>query len=245
MRIIIKQIRWGCAGLAAALVLICACSKDFAGDAAPLFVNDGGKEYYADSGHNSYNSVENLAIATVWSREGVRFVRLDGVSSSQVINPNEIAGIPDGTRVFLQYRHVLASSVASFCSGAILVEWASPLDVGEIRYEMSAFAGDPVDILTDWITSLEDGFLTLHYSIQASGSVKHEFSLYPSVEPDTYRLVHDARGDSKGNQTEGIVCFDVSGVLPDTDGETVDLHLDYIDLTHTKKRLTIEYRSPK
>ena len=175
----------------------------------------------------------------------MRFIRLDGVSASQVVNPAEIKDIPDGTRVFLQFRYVIANNVPAFCTDAILVEWASPLDVGMVCYDMRAYDGDPIDILTDWMTSLEDGFLTLHYSITASGNEKHDFSLYPGVESDTYRLVHDAHGDFKGTQTDGLVCFDLAGLLPDTEGETVKLNLDYIDLNNTKKRLTVEYQSPK
>ena len=188
-----------------------------------------------------------VAIGTLRSRDGVRFIRLDGVTCSQVMNAKEVQDIPDGTRVFLQYRYVVAPTVdvADFCADAILVEWASPLDVGEIRYDMMAQACDPVDIVTDWMTSLEDGFLTLHYSIPASGSVKHGFSLYPGAEPNTYRLVHDAHGDFKGNQTDGLVCFDVAGLLPETGDGTVELSLDYIDLQNTNKRLTVEYQSPK
>ena len=128
-----------------------------------------GENYsYSDPQKGTSN---DLAIGTVRSQDGVRFIRLDAQSCSQVMNPKEIADIKDGTRVFLQYRYVVASSIADFCTDAILVEWASPLDMGEIRYDMQARTGDPVDILMDWITSLEDGFLTLHYSVRASGSV--------------------------------------------------------------------------
>ena len=235
MRPILKFIlRW--TAILGVLVLLAACAKgdyDFIFPDGPYGAND------------PKQGTQDLAIGTVLSRDGVRYIRLDEKSRSQVMNPKEIADIKDGTRVFLQYRYVVTSAIADFCTDAILVEWASPLDTGEIRFDMQAHSGDPVDILTDWITCLEDGFLTLHYSIRASGSVKHGFSLYPSVEPLTYRLVHEANGDNKGNQTDGIVCFDLSGLLPDTGGETVELHVDYIDLNNTQKRLTVEYRSPK
>ena len=220
------------------LWVLAGCSKGGRYDFLPADVENG----YTNPQKETSN---DLAIGTVRSRDGVRFIRLDEKSCSQVMNPKEIADIKDGTRVFLQFRYVVAENLADFCTDAILVEWASPLDVGEIRYDMQARGGDPVDILMDWITSLEDGFLTLHYSIPASGSVKHDFSIYPGVETNTYRLVHEANGDSKGSLTDGIVCFDVSGVLPDTEGKTMELHLDYIDLNNTKKRLTVEYQSPK
>ena len=232
-----RNIHWT-AVVVGALLLLAGCSK---GESYDIMAP--GENYsYSDPQKGMSN---DLAIGTVRSRDGVRFIRLDEKSCSQVMNPSGIADIKDGTRVFLQYRYVVAASIADFCTDAILVEWASPLDMGEIRYEMHAIAGDPVDILMDWITSLEDGFLTLHYTIQASGNVKHDFSLYPSVEPNTYRLVHDAHRDIRGTQTDGIICFDVSGLLPDTEGKTVELHLDYIDLNNTKKRLTVEYQSPK
>ncbi len=177
---------------------------------------------------------------------GVRFIRLDEKSCSQVMNPSGIADIKDGTRVFLQYRYVVAENLAGFCTDAILVEWASPLDVGSVGDQTAKSRGeDPVDIILDWMTSLEDGFFTLHYSIPASGNVKHDFTLFRGESKNDFILSHDAHGDTKGSLMDGLVCFDVSGLLPDTEGKTVELHLDYIDLNKTKKRLTIEYQSPK
>jgi hypothetical protein len=230
MKQFLKHIGW----LAAlALLLLSACAKyDYAAD----------QQRIREDGEVG---AEGIAIGTVRSRDGIRFIRLDGVSCSEVMNPKEIQDIPDGTRVFLQYRYVVEPSVADFCADAILVEWASPLEVGEVRYELSAQACDPVYIIQDWMTSLEDGFLTLHYNIQASGKVKHDFSLYPGVEPNTYRLVHDAHGDFKGEMTDGLVCFDVSGLLPETEDDPVELSLEYIDLQNTNRRLTVEYQSPK
>ena len=229
--------------LALALVLMLpACSKgEYAVD------NQLGPERYGEPSQEA-----GVAIGTLRSRDGVRFIRLDGVTCSQIMNGNEVKDIPDGTRVFLQYRCIVAPTVAvaDFCADAILVEWASPLDVGAVTdkpYErnVKTAGDDPVDILTDWMTSLEDGFLTLHYSIPTSGSVKHDFSIHPGKSAYEWQLVHNAHGDTKGSLNEGIVCFDVSQWLPDTDGKTVQLSLDYIDLNNTNKRLTVEYQSPK
>ena len=238
-----RYIRW--AALMVVLVLLSACTVDKA-ETLPA-----DNWSYAD-----YGTQHDLAIGTVRSQNGVRFIRLDEKSCSQVMNPQEIADIPDGTRVFLQYRYVVAANLADFCTEAILVEWASPLDVGDgslLSFEEcfsteSVDAGnysDPVDLITDWITSLEDGFLTLHYMIPQSGNKKHHFALYHSMyEKYTYYLVHNADGD-KGTVSDGIVCFNVSNLLPDTDGETVKLSLVYIDLNNTEKRLTVDYCSPK
>ena len=234
MKQVLKHIWWA---VVLVVLLLPACSKaDF--------------EPSPESSYYDRGSQEGVAIGTVRSQDGIRYIRLDGVSRSQVMNPNVIKDIPDRTRVYLQFRYVVDASVASFCSDAILVEWASALDVGTVsgvQFENAAKSSgnDPIDILVDWMTSLEDGFLTLHYSIPSSGNVKHDFSLYPGKSKEEWQLVHDAHGDTKGTLIDGIICFDVAGLLPDTMGETVKLSLDYIDLNNTNKRLTVEYQSPK
>ena len=234
-------------GLMALLVLLVGCAKaDYMGDF------ESSPDYYASKG-------EDLAIGTLRSQDGVRFIRLDEKTSCQVMNPESVADIQDGTRVFLEFRYVvlMSGAVASFCTDAILVEWASPIDQGSMylfNFEeafgaesiRSATYSDPMDIVTDWMTSLEDGFLTLHYMIPTSGEKKHKFALYQSLyNYNDFYLVHQADGDTKGSVTDGIVCFDMAAILPKTEGKTVELSFVYIDLNHTEKRLTVDYCSPK
>ena len=223
------------AGLAV-LLLVSSCMKaDYAADR-------GASEYYENA---ASSDVSSQAVGTVKSLEGKRYVQLDAVSAGYVVNPAEIKDIPDGTRVFLQYRTVLSTETPDFCTDAILVEWASPLDVGAISYAKDAQKGDPVAIVTDWITCLEDGFLTLHYSVPSKGKAQHTFFLYPGATPYEYRLVHDAHGDVDGDLTDGIVCFEVRALLPEAKEKAVTLSLQYLDIDYTWKTLTVEYRSPK
>ena len=200
---------------------------------------------YYSSADSEERSTDH-AIGTLRTRDGQRYIQLDAVSAGLVVNPDVVADIPDETRVFLQYRCVLYSAILpEFCSDAILVEWATPLDTGEIRYDMSAYEGDPLAVNLDWMTSLEDGFLTLHYSIPSKGKASHGFSLYPGATPYEFRLVHDANGDTEGDLTDGLVCFRIGALLPDTGGKTVTLSLTYLYLDHTWKTLTVDYRTPK
>ena len=232
-----------------ALLLLSACAKEFSADADGISKNPYSYDFQGD--------VTSQAIGTVKTRDGIRFIQLDAVSAGFVVNPNEIQGFADGTRVYLQYWTVLSTSTPDFCTDAILVEWASPIEKGGlsmVNFEEnfsaaainSATYSDPMDIVTDWMTCLEDGFLTLHYMIPTSGEKKHEFSLYRSLyDYNQYYLIHQADGDTKGSVKDGIVCFDVSNALSKTGGKTVELSFVYIDLNHTEKRLTFEYRSPK
>ena len=245
MKHLSKHIGWFWTGLAALLVLVVGCSKgDFMSDT---------ERGYSDPGESGLD--DGLAIGTLGSRDGDRYIKLSETTCSKVMNPNAVEDIEDGTRVFLEFRFVVTSQLSSCYTDAIIVEWASPIDKGEVSLLGFAEAfssesitaakySDPMDIILDWMTTLEDGFLTLHYMSPSSGDKKHGFTLYRGMS-NQYYLIHSAYGDTKGSLSDGIVCFDVSPVLPETDGETVKLSLVYIDLNKTEKSLTVDYCSPK
>lgn len=247
MKHMMRYLRWVWVAPVALLVLA-GCSK---GDLAVGIDREWAHSPFDYSGENG------LAIGTLGSQDGVRYIKLSENTSSKVMNPDIVADIPDHTRVFLEFRYVVASLWSSSYTDAILVEWASPIDEGDVsllNFEesfgaesiQSATYGDPMDIVPDWMTTLEDGFLTLHYQIPTSGEKKHTFALYRSLyNYNDYYLVHNADGDTKGSVTDGIVCFDVAAILPKTEGKTVELSFVYIDLNHTEKRLTVDYCSPK
>ena len=236
MKWIIRYFQRGWAAWAVLLLLVSACSKE------GLDYVPGGRFDYSNTGP-AYN---DLAIGTLRSREGVRYVRLDASTVGMIVNPDEVKHISDGTRVFLQYRCVvLNTTLPEFCTDAILVEWADPLNVGEIVTEPQDRPGDPMSVILDWMTCLEDGFVTLHYSVPSRGNASHGFCLCPGAAENEFRLIHDAHGDNEGDLSDGLICFDVSSLLPDTGGETVTLSLTYLNLDKTSKTLTVDYRSPQ
>ena len=217
-----------------AVLLLAGCSKmDFGSELEPGFYGDKGNKV-------------RLATGTYRLIDGVKTVRIDASTLAVVENPEELGGIPAGSRILFEYTDGDSKLIPDFCTESIFLHWASALEQGTVsRTPVSAPGGDPMEIVTDWITSLEDGFLTVHYSVRTSGSVKHSFTLSPGTQAGEYFLRHDANGDRGGELTEGIVCFPVSGLLPDTGGETVTLSLDYLNLLNTRTRLTVDYRSPQ
>lgn len=219
-----------------AVLLLAGCSKmEFGPEPGP----DPG--YYGDKGDK-----EGLATGTFRRIDGVETVRIDASTLAMVDNPLILDGIRDGSRIFFGYCSSYSDWKPVFCTETIYLFWVTELEEGTVSpTAVSAPGGDPMEIVTDWITSLEDGFLTIHYSIPASGNVKHNFTLAPGDGVGEYFLRHDAHGDRGGELTEGIICFPVSGLLPDTGGETVTLSLDYLNLQNTRTRLTVDYRSPQ
>ncbi len=87
---------------------------------------------------------------------------------------------------------------------------------------------DPVEIVNDWVTIAEDGYLTLRFrTIWSHRGITHHVNLIPTNNPNNPYEVefrHDAKGDVTGRIGDGLVAFKLDN-LPDTEGETVKLKL--------------------
>lgn len=106
------------------------------------------------------------------------------------------------------------------------VNWAEPLEQGPIMYTLDATYNDGLDVVEDWISSVEDGYLTVHYNTWwGETSLHHDLALVPGPGPMDLTLIHTANGDSKDVYSDGIVYFDINGQLPQTDTyKTLTLH---------------------
>ena len=72
---------------------------------------------------------------------------------------------------------------------------------------------DGLDVIEDWMTSLEDGFLTIHYSAWFGNSnVWHHLTLTPEDKenPLVLTLRHDAKGDEPLEKTDALIYFDIN-----------------------------------
>ena len=82
--------------------------------------------------------------------------------------------------------------------------------------------GDPIEPEHDWMTSVEDAYLTLHYSaFWGDGRVAHSLILVTGENPeDPYevRLVHLCNGDPAIEKGDALVYFDLSSLPPTGEG---------------------------
>lgn len=105
------------------------------------------------------------------------------------------------------------------------------------------YGNDPVEIVNDWVTVAEDGYLTLRFRTLwgASGTV-HYINLLTGVNPnDPYEveLRHDAKGDTNGHWGDALVAFKVPA-LASASGKGVKLTLKYKSFTG-EKTVTFDY----
>ena len=92
------------------------------------------------------------------------------------------------------------------------------------------YGTDPVEIVKDWVTIAEDGYLTLRFrTVWGAGSQPHFVNLLLGNNPDNPYEVefrHNAYGDTYGESGDALVAFKLDG-LPDTEGKTVKLALKW------------------
>lgn len=99
------------------------------------------------------------------------------------------------------------------------------------------YGKDPVEIVNDWVTIAEDGYLTLRFRTMWNDLGKpHYVNLLSTNNPDNPYEVefrHNADGDEYGTWGDGLVAFDLSS-LPDTEGKIVKLKLKWISFSGEK-----------
>ena len=101
-------------------------------------------------------------------------------------------------------------------------------DLGDKNDEV--YGTDPVDMINDWVTIAEDGYLTLRFrTMWGDRSQAHFVNLLMSKDaenPYEVEFRHNAFGDVYGEPADGLVAFNLDS-LPDTEGKTVKLKLKW------------------
>ena len=107
------------------------------------------------------------------------------------------------------------------------------------------YGNDPVEIVSDWVTIAEDGYLTLRFrTMWSHQGITHYVNLIPTNNPENpyeVQFKHDANGDVSGRIGDGLVAFRLDQ-LPDTEGETVKLKLIW-DSFNGEKSMEFDYRT--
>ncbi len=103
----------------------------------------------------------------------------------------------------------------------------------------SLYGNDPIEIVRDWVTVAEDGYLTLRLRTCWGGTGrKHYVHLLTGINPDNpyeVELRHNANGDSKGRVGDALVAFNLNGLASaDDKGKKVKLTLRWQSSTGNK-----------
>ena len=160
------------------------------------------------------------------------YMQLD---DNTTLKPLNLKGSPFGSkevRALVNYR-VRPDNPAPY-NKAVWVYWIDSIltkpaiSVEQMNPDFD-YGNDPAEIVRDWVTVAEDGYLTLRFRTLWGGSgTTHSVNLITGVNPQNPYEVefrHNDNGDSDNyGWADGIVAFRLDG-LPITEGQTVRLTL--------------------
>lgn len=161
------------------------------------------------------------------------FLQLDDTTT---LFPVNITSSPYGdkeVRALVNCR--LVDNPSEGYSKAVYVNWMDSILTKQIALDLgvendSVYGTDPVEMLKDWVTIAEDGYLTLRFrTLWGDRSKAHFVNLLVSEDPaNPYEVEfrHNAYGDVHGIEGDGLVAFNLAK-LPDTNGKTVKLKLKW------------------
>lgn len=203
-----------------------------------------------DSYYMSYDiprdAVAQEAVVTVKTAGGEMFLQINDATRALVIN--QIDKKLAGCRAFADFVVAQGKDMGSGYDLRVYVNWIRAIQMGVVG-SSSEYAGpndvtssvsDRIDILdSTGMTSLEDGFLTIHYSVRMGGEVEHGFSLVFGGYDDPFEadLVHDANSDSSDSLQEGLVAFDLRRIPGGEDAQSLKLHY----ISNSGERLLREF----
>lgn len=183
---------------------------------------------------DSYNLRFPNALVTVkTAADQTFFLQLD---EKTTLLPTNLKQSPYGdkeVRALVNYKNVDEPSGAY--NQAVHINWMDSLltkpiapDLGEENDQV--YGTDPVEMVNDWVTIAEDGYLTLRFrTVRGSSPQKHFVNLLQGNNPENPYEVefrHNAYGDTYGQEADGLVAFKLDA-LPDTEGKTVKLKLKW------------------
>ena len=196
-----------------------------------------------DDDDASQNTVSPSAIVTLKS-DVIDHLILQ-LNDSVQLYPVNLIKSPYGSkevRAFVNFRAPKESELKNGVMAemkSVYVNWvdsirtkgmAPPIKGGEkINY-----GEDPIEIVNDWSTVCEDGYLTLRFRTYFNPGKVHVLNLVPGAEPFDVYLYHDAKGDLNGQVSDGIIAFRLDR-LPKTDKDVVMLTLHWKSFNGMKK----------
>lgn len=191
------------------------------------------------------------AIVTVKSTEDrICYFQLN---DSVTLHPVNLSSSPYGekeVRALLCYRN--SGRAAQDLSQSIYVNWIDSILTKQMAPDLasandSVYGTDPVEVIDDWLTVAEDGYLTIHFKTYWGNTGKaHWVNLLPvKREGNIYEVEfrHHANGDNDLNVNDALVAFKLDS-LSDFDSDKIQVKLKWRSF-RGEKTMTLDCNAPK
>lgn len=184
-----------------------------------------------DDNNYYYMTVPNAIVTVKPTGDNSFFLQLDDTTTLLPVN---ITASPFGSkevRALTNFEFV--DQPSDGYTHAVQVNWIDSILTKQPAPDLglqndSVYGVDPVEIVNDWVTIAEDGYLTLRFRTRTGNNgSKHFVNLLLNQNPQNPYEVefrHNAYGNTYGDLADGLVAFKLDS-LPDTNGQTVKLKL--------------------
>ncbi len=127
------------------------------------------------------------------------------------------------------------------------VTWYEELEKGRAflkdAHQGNKLNTESLDVLDDGLTTLEDGFLTLHYSAWWGNSgIPHSMELV-GLDPYYWLVIYKSNGDPPLRKADALIYFDLNDVIPHTEGTAITLRFYCLDDYSVEKTFWFRSRS--
>lgn len=163
------------------------------------------------------------ALVTVKTDDGGRtYFQLDETSTLFPDNITETLFDGKEVRALVSYKE-LDKETAGY-SKTVAVNWIDSIRTKDVVMlqpgeSIDAYGHDGIDIVNDWVTVLEDGYLTLRVrTVWGNVGHRHELNLVGNVNADDpleVELRHDAKGDTYGRLGDALIAFRLKDLAPE------------------------------
>lgn len=173
----------------------------------------------SDNDDNSLNTLRPTALVTVCpNTDGTFMMQLD--NTTQLI-PTNLSTSPFGkkeVRALVNYTEATDINYDEHIR-KVHVNW-----MDSIRTKMPVatageendllYGNDPIEIVNDWVTIAEDGYLTMRIrTLWGSPGARHYINLVSGTNPDNpfeFVLRHNAQGDTYGEWGDALIAFNLN-----------------------------------
>lgn len=182
------------------------------------------------------------ALVTVKQNGDACYLQLDDNTTLLAKNLNKPFGDKE-VRALVNYS--TTNEKSDLYNQVVHVNWIDSIltkkpvpSMGSDEANSEKYGNNQVDIVRDWVTVAEDGYLTLRFRALWGGQKPHYINLVTGVNPENpyeVELRHNQNGDAKYRVGDALVAFNLNDALPDTNGKTVKLTIRWKSSNGDKK----------
>ena len=196
-----------------------------------------------DDDDTDWSQVLPNALVTVKQNGDACYLQLD--DNTTLLAQNLKSTVFGGKEVRALVNYSSTNEKSDLYNQVVHVNWIDSIltkkpvpSLGSDEANSEKYGNNIVDIVRDWVTVAEDGYLTLRFRALWGGQNPHYINLVTGVNPENpyeVELRHNQNGDAKYRVGDALVAFNLNDALPDTNGKTVKLTIRWKSSNGDKK----------